>query len=67
MPDSQAEGWRDEDGDVTEAWRGDRHLADWPEQAAGPEYQLLKRHLFEHVRQEECPLCDGRGWISIVT
>lgn len=26
-----------------EAWRGDEHTADWPEEAAGPEYHLIKR------------------------
>ena len=28
----------DEPEDTTEAWRGDVHLDDWPEQLAGPEY-----------------------------
>ncbi|HEU4474570.1 MAG TPA: hypothetical protein VFR72_07010 [Gemmatimonadales bacterium] len=26
----------------TEAWRGDLHLDDWPENLAGPEYWLYK-------------------------
>ena len=25
-----------------EAWRGEVHLADWPEELAGPEYWLFK-------------------------
>jgi len=65
-PRSQADGWHDEEADVND-WRGDVHLADWPEDAAGPEYQLLKAHLAAHVRQEECPVCEGRGWITVVT
>ena len=65
-PRSQADGWHDEEGDVND-WRGDVHLADWPVQAAGPEYHLVQRHLAQHIRQEECPVCDGRGWISVVT
>jgi len=26
-----------------EDWRGDEHLADWPEELAGPEYRLFKK------------------------
>jgi hypothetical protein len=26
-----------------EAWRGDEHLGDWPENLAGPEYRLYRR------------------------
>ena len=26
-----------------EAWRGDLHLGDWPENLAGPEYWLYKK------------------------
>jgi hypothetical protein len=35
----------DDDGDQaeTEAWRGDLHLDDWPENLAGPEYWLYKK------------------------
>ena len=41
-PDTDA--WRgDEDRAETDAsWRGDQHLADWPEHEAGPEYWMLK-------------------------
>ncbi len=28
--------------DTDEAWRGDVHLADWPEELAGPEYRMFK-------------------------
>lgn len=35
-----AEPWRTASSD--EAWRGDEHFAEWPEEAAGPEYRLLK-------------------------
>ena len=28
----------DEPEETTEAWRGDVHFEDWPEQLAGPEY-----------------------------
>jgi hypothetical protein len=31
-----------ESGD-SEAWRGDVHLGDWPENLAGPEYWLYKK------------------------
>ena len=31
-----------EPGNV-EAWRGDLHLDDWPENLAGPEYWLYKK------------------------
>jgi hypothetical protein len=27
----------------SEAWRGDLHLDDWPENLAGPEYWLYKK------------------------
>ena len=30
--------WEAEDED----WRGDEHLADWPEHLAGPEYWMYK-------------------------
>lgn len=33
----------DEDQAEKEAWRGDLHLDDWPENLAGPEYWLYKR------------------------
>jgi hypothetical protein len=35
----------DDDGDQAdrEAWRGDLHLDDWPEDLAGPEYWLYKK------------------------
>jgi hypothetical protein len=36
-----AEPWRVESSD--EAWRGEEHLAEWPEAAAGPEYWMYKR------------------------
>jgi hypothetical protein len=29
--------WEPEDAD---AWRGDVHLEDWPEENAGPEYRM---------------------------
>jgi len=32
--------WEPEDG---EAWRGDLHLGEWPENLAGPEYWLYKK------------------------
>lgn len=34
----------DEEGEPAdgEAWRGDLHLDDWPENLAGPEYWLFK-------------------------
>ncbi len=35
------EAWRAET-DAT-AWRGDIHLADWPESSAGPEYWMYRR------------------------
>jgi hypothetical protein len=34
----ERESWRGN----AEAWRGDEHLADWPEHAAGPEYWMFK-------------------------
>src|SRR5437588_719958 len=34
----ERESWRGND----EGWRGDEHLADWPEHAAGPEYWMFK-------------------------
>jgi hypothetical protein len=37
MPDSE---WESAD---SEAWRGDVHLGDWPENLAGPEYWLYKK------------------------
>jgi hypothetical protein len=35
----------DDDADQTEseAWRGDLHFDDWPENLAGPEYWLYKK------------------------
>jgi hypothetical protein len=36
MPDAD---WEHAD---SEAWRGDLHLDDWPENLAGPEYWLYK-------------------------
>ena len=34
----------DDDGEADgEAWRGDLHLDDWPENLAGPEYWLYKK------------------------
>jgi len=27
----------------SEDWRGEEHLADWPEEFAGPEYRLFKK------------------------
>jgi hypothetical protein len=33
-------GWEPAD---TEAWRGDIHCDDWPENLAGPEYWLYKK------------------------
>jgi hypothetical protein len=40
------ESWRGggEHGDAgDDAWRGAEHVADWPEDAAGPEYWMYKR------------------------
>jgi hypothetical protein len=37
----------DNDGD--ESWRGASHLADWPEEMAGPEYWLYKRMVEREV------------------
>jgi len=34
------ESWSLDSGD--DAWRGEDHLADWPESAAGPEYWMYK-------------------------
>jgi hypothetical protein len=37
-------GTPDEDDQADrEAWRGDLHLDDWPENLAGPEYWLYKK------------------------
>jgi hypothetical protein len=33
----------DEDESANDAWRGDLHLDDWPENLAGPEYWLYKK------------------------
>lgn len=35
----------DDDGEQagSEAWRGDLHFDDWPENLAGPEYWLYKK------------------------
>ena len=48
-----AHGWRPDDqesdelerlfAEQREAWRGEEHLADWPEAQAGPEYWMYKR------------------------
>ncbi len=40
MPKPYSEPWSIEDDS---AWRGEAHLADWPEELAGPEYWLYKR------------------------
>ncbi len=37
------EAWRGPSQDHAEPWRGDEHLADWPEELAGPEYRLFKK------------------------
>ncbi|HEU5261352.1 MAG TPA: hypothetical protein VFU41_08005 [Gemmatimonadales bacterium] len=34
------ESWRRDASD--ESWRGEEHLAEWPEHAAGPEYWMFK-------------------------
>ena len=34
--------WAD-DGPNDERWRGQGHIADWPEAQAGPEYWMYKR------------------------
>lgn len=36
-----------EDPDPWDAWRGDQHLVDWPEELAGPEYWLNLREMEE--------------------
>ena len=36
------EPWRPV-GDTEAGWRGDEHLAEWPEASAGPEYWMYKR------------------------
>lgn len=36
-----AEPWRADPSE--ERWRGQEHLADWPESSAGPEYWMYKR------------------------
>ncbi len=36
-----AEPWRA--GPSDERWRGQEHIADWPEAQAGPEYWMYKR------------------------
>jgi hypothetical protein len=33
----------DDEEAETEAWRGDLHFDDWPENLAGPEYWLYKK------------------------
>jgi hypothetical protein len=35
--------WDTPDSEDSEAWRGDVHLGDWPENLAGPEYWLYKK------------------------
>jgi hypothetical protein len=35
-------GESDDDSSGTDLWRGSLHLADWPENLAGPEYWLYK-------------------------
>ncbi len=39
--DCDAEPWRA--GASDERWRGQEHIADWPEAQAGPEYWMYKR------------------------
>jgi hypothetical protein len=39
---SGREDWRGDVHREDAAWRGDEHLADWPEEAAGPEYWMFK-------------------------
>jgi len=41
-----AEPWAEAAAD--DVWRGGEHLADWPEEAAGPEYHLLKGWIRRH-------------------
>ena len=38
----ESEDAADDDSSVAEPWRGMLHLADWPENLAGPEYWLYK-------------------------
>ena len=38
--DRPTESWR---ADPSDRWRGQEHLADWPEAQAGPEYWMYKR------------------------
>jgi hypothetical protein len=38
--DSSDAAWEEADAD---AWRGDLHQDDWPENLAGPEYWLYKK------------------------
>ena len=37
------EAWRGDLHRDPEPWRGQEHLADWPEAQAGPEYWMYKR------------------------
>ncbi len=39
--DCDAEPWRA--GPSDDRWRGQEHIADWPEAQAGPEYWMYKR------------------------
>lgn len=49
LPWGSEETWEDEtvsettwDSFIEDPWRGEQHLADWPEDLAGPEYWLYK-------------------------
>jgi hypothetical protein len=37
----EAEAWSP--SSESDAWRGEEHFADWPEELAGPEYRLFKK------------------------
>ena len=51
--------WIDEDGELRfgDAWEGD---ASWPEELAGPEYQMYRDAAAHGV----CPLCHGSGALT---
>ena len=36
------ENWSTGSAETDEPWRGEAHMADWPEDLAGPEYWLFK-------------------------
>ncbi|HUL02263.1 MAG TPA: hypothetical protein VLV16_03405 [Gemmatimonadales bacterium] len=36
------EPWRGDLHRDADAWRGETHLPDWPEESAGPEYWMFK-------------------------